>query len=191
MGLDVTAYPTATLLPDHPEHREDCPLGDDGCYEAGHTRAFCYEGFEQSMRPLALSEPYQFSSSGSTFVGRSWYACDRAGAVGLHSGYGGHRLFREAICRTAHGIEVETIWHAEDQTPYRDLAFYELLHFADNEGTIGSEAAADLLRDFRDYAEKVVPVLAAEPRGEWLVELYHDWHKAFEVAAGGGLVDFH
>lgn len=43
MGLDVTAYESAVLLP---EHERD----GDACYDAGHVRAFCYAEHRQSFR---------------------------------------------------------------------------------------------------------------------------------------------
>ena len=66
-----------------------------------------------------------------------------------------------------------------------DKPFYELIWFADNEGTIGPEAAADLLADFLAHADAYTPAM------EYFRENYRDWTRAFELAADGGLVDFH
>jgi len=82
----------------------------------------------------------------------------------------------------------QAVWENPDR--YVDAPFYELIHFADNEGTIGGEAAADLARDFIDLGEKVVPRLMVAGGDYWRGK-YEAWAKAFKLAAGTGLVYFH
>ena len=65
------------------------------------------------------------------------------------------------------------------------LPFYELLNFADNEGTIGPEAAADLARDFAEHRERVRPEL-----DDYFARTYDHFEEAFKLAAGTGLVMF-
>jgi hypothetical protein len=84
-------------------------------------------------------------------------------------------------------------WRADLQRQFNPLRredgpFYELIWFADNEGSIGPDAAADLLADFREHAATYDP---GTEYPDYMREKYTDWTRAFELAAGGGLVRFH
>lgn len=71
-------------------------------------------------------------------------------------------------------------------------AFQELIHFADNEGVIGTEVSKKLRDDFlrfHDEAEIYFKSLSAPIN--YYFELYEEWEKAFEYAADSGAVDFH
>lgn len=166
MGLDVTAYEVATLIDPH-EHTDDC-------YDADHVRAFVYDGFERSLRGLEADRCYLVSGERFPF----W--------AGSYSGYG---HFRGLLTRAALGIDPRGIWADPDAAV--DLPFYELINFADNEGTIGPEAAADLLADFDEHGERVKETIAAATAPEtYYAEKVDAWHEAFRIAAGSGLVRF-
>jgi hypothetical protein len=82
------------------------------------------------------------------------------------------------------------LWRADLQAQFNpqcapERPFYELIFFADNEGVIGPEAAADLLKDFEDHGTSYQTV-HANWRG-----VYDDFTEAFRLAADDGLVDFH
>lgn len=64
--------------------------------------------------------------------------------------------------------------------------FFELIHFADNEGVIGPVVSAKLAKDFRDNYERA----KAFGDGYWLSK-YEKWMAAFEMAADNGAVEFH
>lgn len=181
MGLDVTVYEKAELTEPH-EY-------DDDCYEKNHVRTFVYAGFEQSMRGLVGAiarsdergwengaEPPCYATSGASFD-------FRAGS------YSGHNRFREKLSRAALAVEPQTVWsHPED---YAERPFFEFINFADNEGTIGPEAAADLARDFEEHRDRIFAALDAGPDSDYFRGLYDDWAKAFALAANTGLVEFH
>jgi hypothetical protein len=165
MGLDITAYGHADITPEHEV--------TDACWDAPrHVRAFVYKGFERSLRGLVADRCYTVSGFSIDF---------RAGS------YGGYNQWRQELCRAALGVSPETVW--SDVGSFQDAPFFELIHFADNEGTIGPEAAADLAEDFRSMAVKVRPLLEG-PDG-YSAAKYDDWTAAFELAAKDGLVVFH
>lgn len=73
-----------------------------------------------------------------------------------------------------------------------DVAFQELIDFADNEGVIGYVVAKKLAKDFADYEEEA-RVYASNwgVYGNYWFNLYKEWREAFEMAADHGAVDFH
>ncbi len=90
MGLDITAYPTAVLLPAH-EWSEDC-------YD-GHARPFCYDGHQRSARNLLLTDYH--TDNGGYWTGPC-YEVDHAKAFPFAAGsYSGYNAFREALCVAA------------------------------------------------------------------------------------------
>lgn len=72
-----------------------------------------------------------------------------------------------------------------------NVAFQELINFADNEGVIGYIVASKLAKDFSDYADKAKQYSTKLDDGEYWLSKYEEWRKAFEMAADGGAVDFH
>ena len=70
-------------------------------------------------------------------------------------------------------------WRAKLEAFKGDVAFQELINFADNEGVIGFVVAKKLAKDFSDYekeAEKYSHTLGEE--GDYWFEKYQDWKKA-------------
>lgn len=162
MGLSAAAFKVATLTEPHER--------TDECSENDHVRAFIIAPeFHRSLRGLE--------------AGRCYEVGDRE--ITVHNSYSGHSRFREELARVFLGVTPRSIW--DNPAAYADRPFFELIQFADNEGTIGPEAAADLAADFaegRDHWE-------AAPRLQpWVRETYAQWAEAFEAAAGGGLVMF-
>lgn len=160
MGLDATAYSTATLLEPH-ERTDDC--WDE------HRRAYIIDpDFHRSLRGLVSDRCYAVEGS----------------RVRVSNSYGGHGHLRRELARVFLGVEPEAVWRAPDD--YADRPFFELIHFADNEGTIGPEAAADLAADFAAGREQ----FRAEVEDHWNRAKYDEWAAAFTIAAHHGLVDF-
>lgn len=84
------------------------------------------------------------------------------------------------------------IWRHQLEQFKGDIAFQELIDFADNEGVIGSKLAKKLYNDFLLYhkeAEKYAEKL--EKDNEWFINKYCDWEKAFMFASNDGAVEFH
>lgn len=189
MGLDITAYSRLEHIGRHaidPEESE----GEAGpwCYYENHVNAFAYDCFPRSFRgiPIVGKLPgHDDFLDGGCFVITEATQTYEFGA-GSYIGYGQWRQDLAAQFNPAELTLSSTGPTMAEPDP--DKPFYELIWFADNEGSIGPEAAADLLADFREHADSYAPV-----RDElgYMRARYADWMKAFELAADGGLVRFH
>jgi hypothetical protein len=82
------------------------------------------------------------------------------------------------------GVEPNVVWANPDL--FMDKPFYEIINFADNEGTIGPEAARDLAEDFRNFHAQ-----AREIPDSYFIELYETWMTACADAADCGMIEFH
>lgn len=71
-----------------------------------------------------------------------------------------------------------------------DVAFQELIDFADNEGVIGSELSAKLRDDFKKYHDEAMEFSQREDVCMYFFENYCNWEKAFAMAAENGAVEF-
>jgi hypothetical protein len=173
MGLDITAYSRLKHVGKHADGWCDESYDDD--FNRVHVQAFAYEDFPQSFRGIPVLGTK--AASGSAFIDGGCFAVTaetkthafRAGS------YGGYNAWRADLQRQFNPLR------------NADGPFYELIWFADNEGCIGPEAAKDLLADFREHADRYAP----GEYEDYFRQKYQDWTTAFELAADGGLVDFH
>lgn len=62
--------------------------------------------------------------------------------------------------------------------------FWELIHFSDCQGVIGTEVAKKLANDFAQYEEQ------AKVIDDYFYDRYADFKRAFELAANNGAVRF-
>lgn len=174
MGLDITAYSNLKHIG---KHEIDPALneGEPGphCYYENHVDAFAYDTFPQSFRGIPVLD--KESSNGQGFlIGGCFEISEATETHGFRAGsYGGYNEWRRHL--------------QERFNPNRDpqRPFYELIWFADNEGSIGPEAAQDLLADFLEHDGLFAP------DDEWMRRKYQDWTRAFVLAANSGLVRFH
>ncbi|HEU4540397.1 MAG TPA: hypothetical protein VFR23_04660 [Jiangellaceae bacterium] len=167
MGLDITAYSRLKHIGRHTE---------DWCedYE-NHVMAFAYDDFPLSFRGIPVLGTTQHGAV--TFLDAGCFEITEeterhAFRAGSYSGY--------------------NRWRADLQRQFNhatepDRPFYELIWFADNEGSIGPDAAKDLLADFREHAAAYDPGEYAD----YFREKYQDWTRACELAADSGLIRFH
>lgn len=176
MGLDITAYRNAILLPEHERN--------DDCYEE-HVLAFAYGCFPRSFRGLADADvTFEFGRGGEPFVGGRCYDVSDSESIGFHGGsYTGYNRLRDALSQTFLGVDAGTVARQPEQ--YVDEPFFELINFADNEGCIGPEAAADLLVDFEAGRQQW------EAEHPDLLGWYDEWITACRLAADNGLIKFH
>lgn len=101
--------------------------------------------------------------------------------------YTGYNEWRDHLARlVGWGSDSEAFRAGPPPAGSPKAAFYELINFADNEGYIGPKVAAKLAYDFSEWAPR-----ATVGQPAWFVDGYGKWRKAFELAADGGLVDFH
>lgn len=160
MGLAVTAFEHATLLPEH--------VREEDCWEDHEFAHIIDPDFARSLRGLTADRCYEVSGK----------------TASVSNSYSGHDLFREALAQTFLGVDPVKVWG--DSERWVDAPFYELIHFADNEGTIGPEAATDLLADFEAGRD----AFRDASDDDWLLRKYDEWAEVFHVAAGNGLVRF-
>jgi len=183
VGLDITAYSRLKHLGQHePDNSDEGCEYDPKTYDRVHIQAYAYDDFPQSFRGIPVLGT-EASNSGHIFLEGGCYELTaetethafRAGS------YGGYNRWRADLARQFNPGPP----HAENGP------FFELVWFADNEGSIGPEAAKDLLEDFRAYEDRYAPDVADAWWRDGYVARYRDWMRAFELAADGGLVDFH
>lgn len=182
MGLDITAYrklracekPAGAETGDHDYERYFARFDND--HFPGRAEGLDNEWYEVSD---ADEDSYGF----------------RAGS------YSGYNQWREWLAKLAGYPAVSDPDHSGRHAHARGAwnanggAFWELICFADNEGTIGPVVSAKLSRDFAEWDERAKQ--AAEAVGadrdeqNWFYHKYQEWRRAFDLAADAGAVDFH
>lgn len=182
MGLHAIAYERIEVCANppmlDPETHGPGLVDDNACYEQGLVRV---------IRPCKdFAASYLGLPEGGAWVKTSGKTAD------VGNSYGGHGVFRHILAELigAPGREAaRVVWG--DPDAWADKPFYELIHFADNEGAIGSEACTDLANDFTAMRAK------AEARKfrddfdrDWFLDLYDEWAQVFALAAGAGMVRF-
>lgn len=193
MGLDITAYSRLKHIGLHYEGSWCEEQYDEDTFDRVHVPAFAYDSFPQSFRGIPNLGTKRGVSGDSVFIEGGCYAITPETQVfGFGAGsYLGYNAWREDLARQFNPVTITRDTIVPGMTePDPEKPFYELIWFADNEGTIGPEAAADLLDDFREWRVSYNPQ-ADSYRGEFYMRAYANWTRAFELAADGGLVEFH
>jgi hypothetical protein len=168
MGLDITAYSNLRAVGQH-----------ESCEDENHIHAYAYAEFPASFRGIpVLSEKTGWGET-PLIDGGCYEPTDTTKAHAFQAGsYHGYNLWRADLAGQ---------FNSPVNRPDPDKPFYELIWFADNEGCIGPEAAADLLLDFREHAA----IYAPSHDREYSREKYRSWTRACELAADNGLIRFH
>lgn len=175
MGLDCTAYSNVAVLPPDPDREVDWGTTVD---------VYAYKGFHQSTRGLVDHDVVTSTTWGDLIAKRD-YDVTGGESFGWHAGsYSGYGRWRDSLADVA-GWEIDR----DDPLASKDQPFFELVWFADNEGAIGHEAAADLLKDFKAHRDAYVAAHSGD--GTWFVTAYDEWIRALELAAQHGLIHFH
>lgn len=178
MSLRITAYSNLKPVGKHVDSGQ--------CPEKDHVVAFCHQTFTQSFRGIpVLSIDHD---NGYTFLnGGCFEVTDQTQRFSFHAGTHGqpgtYSVWREHLAKQFNPYVLPHRGIQDWEEPEPDLPFYELLWFANNEGSIGPEAAADLLVDYRQCKG------VYKPMGGW--DPFDDWGRAFELAADNGLIHFH
>ena len=176
MGLTLTAYDRATVLP-----VDFDPKDDDF-----DRIVFVWDQlmFARAARGLVDADVVH-PGDGQTIAQRIY---DISGAEQHHWGcsYGGFTFFRDALMQVS-GWPYPTVTDLPaNWTPDPDLPFMEVVWHSDTDGAIGHLAAADLLADFQQYKDR----FAATCTDPDLVEHYDEWMTGLALAARGGFVLF-
>lgn len=163
MGLDITAYSYLAPVGKHT---------DEWCEDEYHVEAYAYDSFPQSFRGIPILGNDLHGLSGY-IEGRCFAWTEGTETHQFRAGsYHGYNVWREDLRQQFN----------PNNDP--DGPFYELIWFADNEGSIGPDAAKDLLADFENHADLY-------QGDEYEREKYSDWTRACQLAANGGLIHFH
>jgi hypothetical protein len=106
--------------------------------------------------------------------------------MGFRAGsYGSYNRWREKLSQLVLGVEPRLVWVNEAE--FKHMPLFELIHFSDCEGVIGSEAAARLAGHFAAYEGEARD--NDDPYGSFF-EIYQNFSKAFDLAATGGAMVF-
>lgn len=105
--------------------------------------------------------------------------------AGVSYSYGSHTIFRNLLC-TMLGYK-EDEWLNENSGWNTEIPFFELFHFADNEGCIDWETSAKLYNDFVKYNADFKRLYSDMPN--WY-NRYNDWQEVFKTAKENGVVNF-
>lgn len=180
MGLDITAYRKLTKL--------DVLFDQDGEPVDPATR----EPVENYCK--ALENP-DFPGRAEGLESGACYGYTEVKHVFSRS-YGGYNRWRETLAKLAgyplHYREtfgVRNDSHAAaawNGMVAAGAPFYELVNFADNEGTIGPVVSAKLLRDFIEWDDRAKAITT-----DYFYDGYCDMRRGLEIAADGGAMDFH
>ena len=171
MGLDITAYRQVAIAPVVEVYEDGSPVDWQN-----FRRAWVNPDFPGRADEIEHGAIYSFKEKFRF----------RAG------GYGCYGQWREELARLAgypltayrEGHHVEHL-HAAACWNGATGPFFELICFADNQGVLGTAVSAKLAGDFAEFEA------AASTRSGDFFESYLEWKKAFEIAADGGMVDFH
>jgi hypothetical protein len=181
MGLDITAHSKMAYV----GHHEPFPDDEDGDrHYAEHVEAYAYLDFAHAL--AGVPNVITTNEYRTPFLSGGCYAhTEQTESHGFRAGsYDGYGMWRRMM---ADLFNPYRDFEGSDGSPSPEGPFYHLLWFADNEGTIGELAATQLLTDFRNPDHRAKYMLAADCR----MELWEDWTRACELAADGGLIDFH
>lgn len=174
MGLDITAYRQVALAPNAVVDKDGYPDDYDN-----YVRIYANPDFARHAQGLTDRAIYTTGTESHEF---------RAGS------YGGYNWWRDELAKLAGYAKMECdngyggvrISHCVPCWKGAGGPFAELINFSDCEGVIGPVMSAKLARDFAEFQVKA----DAHPE-ERFREKYADWRKAFELAADGGMVQFH
>lgn len=187
MGLDVTAYSNLRYIGHHEIDDDSEHPYDPETFERLHVEAYSYKEFERhALAGIPNHRDEQWGDQKGVKAG-CFELTDKTERHAFCAGsYGGYNRWRRDL--------------ADQFNPYRDNGdsppsaegpFYELIWFADNEGTLGQLAAINLLAAFRQHEVEYRAAHLGTELGDYSVAKYADWMRACELAADGGLIDFH
>lgn len=172
MGLDVYAVRVAHLVRAQPEHPDD-----DFWSEAELPgNIYLYDNPDFPGRAGGLVSGIYAGERLGSFDGPAHVGCS----------YSAHQHFRAWLCKRVLGLPLEEFWRdIKEGTRTDACAFGELLHFADNEGTLGVECCRKLLADFDAHADLELD------DDLWVASHFARWRALLRIAVdAGGVLDF-
>ena len=133
--------------------------------------------------------------NGAGFEGRAkgipeWVVTSGASGGFRAGSYGGYNRFRSLLCQALHGFPVGQLWAMSDNEQ-QEYDMWQMLHFSDCEGTLGTAVCKELHEAFERNWDKVMAFFTKEGDAEYYQVKLEEWRTAFKVAAGEGLIRFH
>ncbi len=185
MGLDIRAYSHLTYVGHCPDRDEEDHGYDPDTYARLHVEAYAYDSFPHALMGVPNVRTQTLGGSVEFLTGGCYALTDKTETHAFRAGsYSGYNAWRRDLAARFNPT-------SSDGRPNPEGPFYELIWFADNEGTIAELPSIKLLGDFRTHEAEYRAAHAGAEHGDYYVEKYADWLRAFELAADGGLVDFH
>lgn len=178
MGLDITAYQGMVRLMDWPAEVEGI---DDIATYSGLDIGYQIDG--KAVVDVHPSCAHVFPRHlGSLTPGI--YA--HGGRMHFRAGsYSGYNEWRDWLSRAALGASAEQVWR--NFAAYEDRGVAWLVNFSDANGYIGPEISRRILDDIRAHVAQI----RAAVTDSWYGEKLDQWIAALEMAADGGMLDFH
>lgn len=184
MGLDITGYSNLRYLGHHEVAEGSEHPYDDETWDRVHVEALAYDAFPHALLGVPNQQRKQYGDT-TFIVAGCFELTEKTETHGFRAGsYSGYNRWRSDLASRFNP-------YRDGGLPSPDGPFYELIWFADNEGTICELAATNLLADFRAHEAEYRGWQYGTENGDWFVEKYADWMRACELAADGGLIDFH
>lgn len=187
MGLDITAYSHLRYIGTCPDRGDDEHGYDPDTYEVTHVPAYAYDAFPHALMGVPNQRTVEHGTA--TFIEAGCFeVTEKTEMHRFRAGsYSGYNRWRADLAERFNPYRKGQVDGAPvTLPPSPEGPFYELIWFADNEGTLSELVATKLLGNFRQFE-----VEYAASHDEYDVQRYRDWMRAFELAADGGLVDFH
>lgn len=186
MGLDITAYSHLNYIGHHEageKHPYDIEAG-----EREHIEAYSYAIFAGHALSSALDlRPVDGLPDIAMITAGCFEVTDATETYGFRAGsYNGYSLWRNDLAARFNPYRP----YEPGTEPDPGKPFYELLWFADNEGTLCTEAVRNLLDDFLEHSDAYAQALENDYNGAYFIDRYADWTRACELAAENGLIDF-
>jgi hypothetical protein len=129
MGLDISYYTNAVLVPDAEVDDDGYPTDDNA------VLAYVNPDFTNQADDIQHKGVYRYDDSGAF----------RAGS------YGGYNAWRDQLAELAGFSSALDVWNREAP----EGPFVPLINFSDCEGIIGPDTSARLARDFAELQPKV------------------------------------
>lgn len=184
MSIQITAFSRVEFVLHSPE---------GWCSIEEHHPAFAYASFPRSAEgiPGWDEAAHGFGKDSAEFIGRhcAVETDDTKTHQILDMSYGGYNQWREYLSLAVFDVMPNVVWENTDR--YADQPFFEVVHFADSEGCIGSVAAARLAQAFSDAAarQRFIDLVPDYPRDWWLAA-WDDFKLGAELASDHGLIEY-
>lgn len=179
MGLDVTAWERVERV----DHEGDEPPEPGGYDDHAHLSGDFRERGDDLEPGWYRTGGERHDFRAGSYSGYNWWRAELGALVGTRP----EEVWEAAkVAHRETGASLEAV-----PERYRDLPFVELLDFTDCDGYVGPRTSAALAADFAEWAERAEARAGTIANGDYWIETYREFRRAFEVAARGGAVRFH